>query len=159
MTKRKPKEEHKPDGAPTKYKESHNDEAYKLCLLGYTDVQLADYFEVTEKTINNWKSEHPTFLQSLRLGKEIADAEIAESLFKRGKGFTKEAIKPMLVAGNVVDHPVVEYYPPDVKAAQIWLYNRQRHNWKQKQTVTLDNQIEDVGFEPPEKIEKEEGER
>jgi hypothetical protein len=31
-------------GRPTKYKEEYNEQAYKLCLLGATDKELADFF-------------------------------------------------------------------------------------------------------------------
>lgn len=42
-------------GRPTKYKEEYTAQARKLCLLGHTDKDLADFFEVTFQTINNWK--------------------------------------------------------------------------------------------------------
>lgn len=32
-------------GRPTKYKEEYTDQAYKLCLLGATDKEMADFFE------------------------------------------------------------------------------------------------------------------
>lgn len=32
------------------------------------------YFEVTEATITNWKTDHPDFLQSIKKGKNEADA-------------------------------------------------------------------------------------
>lgn len=55
-------------------KAEYKEQARKLCRLGATDVQLADFFGVTEKTLNNWKNKYPGFLQSLKEGKEIADA-------------------------------------------------------------------------------------
>lgn len=51
-----------------------NEQARKLCLLGATDSELADFFGVCERTINNWKSEFPAFLQSIDAGKISADA-------------------------------------------------------------------------------------
>ncbi len=38
----------------SKYQEDYAEQAYKLCLLGATDNTLADFFEVSEQTINNW---------------------------------------------------------------------------------------------------------
>jgi len=72
-----------PDGAPTKYKSEYSEQVYKLCLLGATDVEIGDFFEVCERTINYWKEEHPEFLQSIRQGKIIADSEIAKSLYEK----------------------------------------------------------------------------
>ena len=36
---------------PTKYNKEYNMQAYKLALLGATDVELADFFEVNQDTI------------------------------------------------------------------------------------------------------------
>ncbi len=33
---------------PTKYQEAYAEQARKLCLLGYTDAELADFFEVSD---------------------------------------------------------------------------------------------------------------
>ena len=49
-------------GRPSKYQPSFNARAEKLCRLGATDKDLADFFEVSEMTINNWKLKHPAFL-------------------------------------------------------------------------------------------------
>ncbi|MGH1438227.1 MAG: hypothetical protein ACRBG0_27585 [Lewinella sp.] len=158
MTKRKPKEEHKKSGQPTSYKESYNKEAYRLALLGCTDAEIAVFFEVTETTINNWKLSHPKFFESIKDGKVKADAKVAESMFKKATGYTKKVMKPFVVKGEIEDHEVEEHFEPDTRAAQVWLNNRRPKDWKQKQTVVLDNQIEDVDFKPPEEIEKEENE-
>ena len=70
-------------GQPTKYKKEFAEQAYKYCLLGADDKKLAFLFEVSEATINNWKKAHKEFFESIKKGKEIADAEIASSLFHR----------------------------------------------------------------------------
>ena len=77
-----------PAGQPTKYDSKYAEQAYKLCLLGHTDKELADFFEVDESTINNWKNAHPEFFESIKAGKEVADAEIAVSLYHRAKGYS-----------------------------------------------------------------------
>ena len=71
----------KPIGRPTEYKPEYDEQAYNYCLLGATDKQLATFFDVSEQTINAWKHKHPSFLESLRRGKEIADARVAQALF------------------------------------------------------------------------------
>jgi len=48
-------------GRPTKYKPEYDAQALKLCRLGATDEQLADFFNTTFQTINNWKKAHPSF--------------------------------------------------------------------------------------------------
>lgn len=51
---------------PTKYQEAYAEQARKLCLLGYTDAELADFFEVSESTINKWKLDYPKFSESIK---------------------------------------------------------------------------------------------
>ena len=47
-----------------KYKPEYAETARKLCARnGFIDIQLAEWFEVTEKTINNWKLAHPSSLK------------------------------------------------------------------------------------------------
>ncbi|MES1763769.1 hypothetical protein ACKWMU_12765, partial [Escherichia coli] len=53
---------------PTKYQEAYAEQARKLCLLGYTDAELADFFEVSESTINKWKLDYPEFSESIKKG-------------------------------------------------------------------------------------------
>lgn len=52
---------------PTKYQEAYAEQARKLCLLGYTDAELADFFEVSESTINKWKLDYPEFSESIKM--------------------------------------------------------------------------------------------
>lgn len=120
-------------GAPTLYREQYAEQAYKLCLLGSTDAELADFFNVTEQTVNNWKTAHPEFFESIRKGKEIADAEVADSLYQRAKGYSHPEDKIFQYEGAPVVVPTIKHYPPDTAAAIIWLKNRQPKKWRDKQ--------------------------
>lgn len=119
-------------GRPTDYKKEYAALATKFCLLGATDAQLAEFFEVEESTINNWKLKHPEFLEAIKDGKERADAEIAHSLYHRAKGYEHDAeeIKVVSGGGNSGSHvervAVRKIYPPDTKAITMWLTNRRR---------------------------------
>lgn len=55
-------------GSLSKYKVDAARQAIKLCLLGATDQDLANFFEVDERTANRWKDDHPEFCQSLKRG-------------------------------------------------------------------------------------------
>ena len=120
-------------GQPTSYKKEYNEQARKLCLLGATDKILANFFVVCEATINNWKNEHPKFLESLRAGKEIADANVANSLYQRACGYSHPETKIATFEGQITDtKEVVKHYPPDTNAALTWLKNRQGDKWRDK---------------------------
>lgn len=119
-------------GAPTKYKEEYNEQVYKLCLLGAIDKELADFFEVDESTINNWKLDYPEFFESIKRGKRLADANVAHKLYNRAIGYEHEAVKIFNDNGQALEVPYTEHYPPDTTAGIFWLKNRQPEAWRDK---------------------------
>jgi hypothetical protein len=61
-------------GRPTKYKPEFAEIAEKLCAkCAFTDAQLADWFEVSVRTINEWKLRHLEFAEALKTGKAETD--------------------------------------------------------------------------------------
>lgn len=50
-------------------------------------------FGAQPPSINHWRHRNADFCQSLRAGRILADAEVANSLHKRATGFTVEATK------------------------------------------------------------------
>lgn len=127
-------------GRPAKYQPSFNRQAYKLCLLGATDKDLADFFEVAESSINGWKKDFPRFLESIKKGKTQADATVAETLYKKANGYSRREFETRTVNNRPVKVKIVKYYPPDTTAAIFWLKNRQRDKWRDKQII-------DFGFD------------
>lgn len=124
MSKKKP-------GRPTRYRKEFAEQVYKLCLLGATDEQLGDFFEVSVQTIHNWTEKHPEFLEARKKGKQIADANVAEALYHRALGYSHPEEKIFQYEGGVVRAETVKQYPPDTAAAFIWLKNRA--GWRDKQ--------------------------
>lgn len=129
-------------GRPTDYRTEYNEQAYKLCLLGHTDKELAAYFEVCESTIDNWKSTYPEFLGAIKKGKEIADAEIAASLHDRATGYDyteEQAVKVKVgeFQEEVQIVKVAKHAPPDPTSMIFWLKNRRSQNWRDKRETEL----------------------
>ncbi|OAI11894.1 hypothetical protein A1507_19500 [Methylomonas koyamae] len=138
-------------GRPSKYMPHFDRQARLLCRLGATDAELAEFFMVSESTINLWKLNYITFSESIKSGKVWADAEAADGLFRRATGFRYKEVKtkqvrPMaagdgegsIVAAGDDDLQVVEVVttekevPPDTSAAFIWLRNRRPKDWRDK---------------------------
>lgn len=120
-------------GRPSKYDpDVHNDQALKLTMLGLTDKELADFFDINEDTLNEWKKD-ATFSESLKKGKELADAEVTRSLFERATGYEAPDTDIRVVNGQIVKTDLIKHYPPDTLAIIYWLNNRQRKKWKQAQ--------------------------
>lgn len=148
-------------GRPTKYKEEYAEQAYKLCLLGATDKDMADFFDVSEQTINAWKSAEPEFLESLKKGKEIADATVAQKLYHRAIGYEHPELITATYQGEITDTmEVTKYYPPDTTAAIFWLKNRQSRQWRDKQEIEHGGTVQhthDLRKLSPEQLEQLEG--
>lgn len=125
-----------PHGRPTKYRPEYDEQVYKLCLLGATDEKMADFLGVNPDTFHEWKKVHPSFSESITRGKEGADAEIAQALFHRAKGYShaEDDIRTVSVGGasEIVITPTIKHYPPDTPAASLWLRNRQPKLWRDK---------------------------
>lgn len=120
---------------PTAYKKEYAEQARKLCLLGATDVDLAEFFDVAKSTINLWKKKHPEFSDSIKKGKMIADAEVAESLFKRAIGIEYTEKKVRTDGKKEIKEVTKKLIPPDPTAAIFWLKNRQKEHWRDKQEI------------------------
>lgn len=119
-------------GRPMKYNEQIPEQAYKLCLLGAKDAEIADFFGVDVTTIDRWKVKYPDFCGALKRGKDEADAVIAESLYHRAKGYSHPEDKIFNDGGEPLIVPTTKYYPPDTVACIFWLKNRQRGKWRDK---------------------------
>lgn len=123
-------------GRKSSYKEEYSNQALKLCLLGATDKELAEFFSVSEQTLNKWKKDFPEFLESLKKGKSIADANVASKLYNRAIGYDCKATKFATLEGKVTDSiEYIEHYPPDTTAAIFWLKNRQPEKWRDRKEV------------------------
>jgi hypothetical protein len=125
---------------PSKYREEFADQAHKLCLLlGATNERLARFFEVSDTTIDTWIAKHDEFRDAVHSAKDIADAEVAVSLFHRAKGYSHPETKVHFyedkdgkVQVKTVD--VIKHYPPDTGAGAFWMKNRQ--GWRDKVELT-----------------------
>ena len=127
---------------PTDYRQEYAEQARKLCLLGFTDKQLADFFGVNESTITRWKQKYPEFCTSIKNGKVVADAQVAESLFKRATGIEVTEVEVRDDGKKKVKRVTKKHIPPDPTAQIFWLKNRQPELWREKSTVTNEVMIE-----------------
>lgn len=125
-------------GRPTKYDPAYAEGARRLAMLGATDQEVADFYAVDVATIYRWKIAHADFCESLRAGKQHADARVERSLYQRACGYEQEAVKIFMPAGR--DDPVIVPYreriAPDTTAAVFWLKNRRPAEWRDKHEVS-----------------------
>jgi hypothetical protein len=122
-------------GRPSKYKPEHAKAAAKLCALGATDAQLADFFEVSVSTIALWKVQHTEFSDAIKVPKAQADERVEQSLFRRAMGYEHDEVDIRVIDKDVVITPIRKYYPPDSTAMIFWLKNRKPTEWREKQEI------------------------
>lgn len=137
-------ESSKQRGAPSKYRKEYAEQARKFCLLeGATDQELATAFDVSLRTIDNWKRQYPDFLQGVQEGKKIADANVAEGFYKRAVGIEFTEVTRELIGDKLtVTKEVTKLIPPDAGAALNWLKNRAQDKWRDKVEVAHSGKVE-----------------
>ena len=138
-------------GRPTKYDKIKGllDVVRELAVNGYSNQEIADAIGIARSTLQEYLNEHQEFSDALKGGKILADNKVASAVFKRATGYdyveehieyapgsTKknedgtEKEKPAKVKSV---KKVKKHVPANVQAAFLWLYNRRRHEWKQRQ--------------------------
>lgn len=113
-----------------KFKEEYVKQVKKLCKLGMIDKEIAEFFDVALSTLHKWKLEYPDFYFSMQEGRNFADANVAQALYRRAMGYSHKAKKFFNNNGVVIEQEYTEHYPPDTTACIFWLCNRQPQLWK-----------------------------
>lgn len=129
-----------PAGRPSEWKDEYVEQAAKLCSLGATDDEMADFFGIHRATLYRWKLEYPEFCDAIKSAKEIADERVERSLYQKATGFdyTEEQAIKIKKAQYEEEVEVVEvrkHSPADTTAAIFWLKNRRAGEWRDKQEV------------------------
>lgn len=145
MTKEKKKpvlKGRKKDGRPSDYRAEFARDAEKLTTIGATQKEMADFFEVSESTIDKWKKKYPEFLRRISRGRITHDMEMGQALREKAKGYRVRATKIFCSdKGGVTKVPYTEVYPPDTPALKFWLTNRRPKQFKDK--VDVEHKITD----------------
>lgn len=134
-------------GRPSSFKPEYVEQAEKLCRLGATDEELADFFNVNRITIWRWAQRHDAFCNALKSGKEAADERVERSLYHKAIGYTFDSVKIFMPSGATepVYAPFKEHVPPDTTAGIFWLKNRRSDAWRDKREVEHSGAISRAG--------------
>lgn len=106
---------------------------------GLTYKQLATNMGITSSTLSRWRKDSPLIQRAIDRGRQKADIEVTNALFKSAVGGTvKERREETRVDadGLVYDTKIVEVereVKGDVSAQTFWLKNRAAEEWKDKQ--------------------------
>jgi phage terminase len=110
---------------------------------GLTDEQICKNLGIVKDTFYKYKEKYTDFSDALKKGKEVADIEVENALFKRAIGYKyKEVIKEVKeIDGKKSTYikEVVKEMPGDVGAQIFWLKNRKSNKWKDKQDIDIED--------------------
>src|SRR4029450_916514 len=111
-------------GRPTLFNPEMCEQAHNYCLLGATNDELAEFFDVSPRTIDGWIAEGAEFGNAVRSGRLAADARVARGLYGRAIGYDRTVERMAIVAGELKPVTSTIHYPANVQACIFWLRNR-----------------------------------
>jgi hypothetical protein len=129
-----------------RWKNDFQRQVYYLTRLGARDCDLAEYFRVTEATIDQWRHTRPGFKEAEMEGKWLFSFKVAETLGQRALGYDyyeTEIADHVTRQGEIVKVKKVthKHMPPDVTAIIFYLKNRHRDMWADVNRTEIDNRI------------------
>lgn len=143
--------------ARQRWEEWANDEN-RLAVLqawaraGLSDERIAKHIGISRSTLNEWKKKHQTIKEALGTGKEIANRQVENTLFRLTQGGTVKVKKVFKLKKTQYENgkkiseeeylearEEEEYIEPDFKAISFWLRNKAPEDWRDKVLENQDN--------------------
>ena len=121
----KPPRPNQPPQLKSLYQPHYDEIVRDYGFLGADDDEMAELFEVSRSTINNWFRDHPTFKKAYDEGRVHADIKVAKSLYTRAVGYdvevvsTEEVVTPNGTTTKTSSRTI--HLPGDVTAQMRWL--------------------------------------
>jgi len=144
-------------------------EPEKLILLegwardGLTKEQIAHNIGIGRTTLFEWEQKEPNIANMIKKGKEVADYEVENALYKKCLGYNtllKKTFKLKRTEYSADGKKIKEYeelvdgyeethIPADTTAQIFWLKNRKKEQWRDKVEYSnvsseTNNQIQNI---------------
>ena len=124
---------------------------------GLTDEQIAHNMGISTRTLYRWKKKSCQICQALKKGKEVADREVENALFKRAVGYDYTETRTEEKNGVITKKTITtKHIPGDTTAMIFWLKNRKPEVWKANDVISVPIEAEKISFYLPEKDRIEE---
>jgi len=123
--------------AGSKFKPEYVAQARNYAELGATLSEMARLFGVCDKTVDTWLIAHPDFREAVKIGAEVADERVKQSLYHNAIGYSHPAVKIFCdpKTGRTKEVPYIEHHKPDTVAGIFWLKNRRPDEWRDVKAV------------------------
>ena len=115
---------------------------------GLTDEKIANNLDIGKSAFYDYKNKYTEFSDALKKGKEVADYEVENALFKKALGYNAKVKKAFKVkevlyedGKRLKETERIEYaeedvhIPADTTAQIFWLKNRKPNTWRDKQEL------------------------
>ncbi len=134
----------------------HLDQVRAIAMRGISEKEMSEVFDIHPRQIQEWKRQFPTFKNAVEQGYTDADAAVLSAVYQSAVGYTHEEEKIFQWDGDIIRADTVKHYKPDMAAAKLWLTNRQREHWKDRQQVGVNGGVDDnapIGIRDETKLE------
>lgn len=109
--------------------------ARQMCVMGATDLELANAMGVTKRSIMAWRNKYPAFARACKVAKKHPDERVKRSLFELAVGYEMEVEELFQHQGKIIRAKTIKKFKPDVWACLKWLFNRDPANWRDRSEV------------------------
>lgn len=116
----------------------------RLAMLGMINDQIAEFYNVSDTTMDNWIKSIPELRQVLIENRELADARVAASLFRRAVGYEYTEEMDEKGPDGRKRRITTKHVPGDVNAQSLWLRNRRPAQFRDKQPE-MENDDKPIG--------------
>ena len=118
-----------------------SDDEYKvieqMAIAGWDEARISSVFGLTKTDFIKSIGEDSKLSEAIKFGRQITIGEVAESLFKRAKGYHYfEEHYEDKDGQMILKKKVRKHIPGDILAANTFLNNRDPQNWKMKRDET-----------------------
>lgn len=127
------------------WKPEMEEQVYRLALLGATKAQIAEFYGISIKLVEDWICYNPEFDRAWRRGTAEADMNVVKALYRKAVGYTyKETTNYTRLNAEtgelmIVKQEIVEkHHSPDAFACLKWLALRQKQQWAEVSKTSVE---------------------
>ncbi len=118
------------------------------CMEGHTEKSMCKALGISIPTFIKYKRDHVELFNAVKVNKAIADQTVENSLYKKANGweYDEETIEIKMNNDNEVvskvKKVVKKVVPPSDTAMIFWLKNRKKEQWRDKQHIENNVNVE-----------------
>lgn len=99
---------------------------------GLTNEQIAENIGIAPCTLYDWQKKQPKIAEALKTGKDYADVQVENALYKRAVGYSYDEVSVEESPKGTTTRTTTKMVIPDTVAGIFWLKNRRPQDWRDK---------------------------